>query len=216
MRHFILTFTLLTLAAPALAQSSFMADVIGQAVANSMNQGIPAGCLDGSWTASDKQSARFDERRDAAIQAYLDLAKSGASVLPAFTNRKFDQKWTLDGVDAPLAAVRDPWAARVARLEPAGHKLGNMAVRGRALYTARAADGSALGTYDVLFRRTTKGYEVSSLQLFSPAAAARPIPLTRFCYTPGDSEIFAEATAKAEAEKTARKAAKAARRAAER
>lgn len=204
------------LAAPAVAQSSFMADVIAQTVANSMNQGMPEPCLDGRWEPTPEQAARFTAEAEPALRAYLELAATGADLSPAFTNRRSDRSWALDGEEQEFAAVRDPWAARVARLELVGLRLGGMKVRGRGLWRAFAADGTELGIYDGLFRRRTRGFEVSSLDLYSTGAAKQPPALIGFCYTPGDTEEFLEMRAEREAERAARRAAREAERAARR
>jgi hypothetical protein len=197
---------------PAVAQG-IIPDVIGATIAN-MNQGIPERCLDGFWEPTPEQAARFTAEAEPALRAYLALAAAGADLSPAFTDRRYDRRWTLDGAAPDFAAVRDPWAARVARLELVGLRLGGMKVRGRGLWRAFAADGTALGVYDALFRRKTHGFEVSSLDLFSPGAAKPPLALTGFCYTPGDTEGFREARAQREAERAARRAAGDAERAA--
>ena len=199
-------------AGPAAAQG-IMPDVIASTIAN-MNQGIPERCLDGFWEPTATQAARFTAEAEPALRAYLALAAADADLSPAFTNRRFDRRWTIDGETPDFAAVRDPWAARVARLELVGLRLGGMKVRGRGLWRAFAADGAELGLYDGLFRRKTRGFEVSALDLYSPGAAKRPAPITGFCYTPGDTEEFRTARAEREAERAARRAAREAERAA--
>lgn len=199
-------------AAPAAAQG-VIPDVIASTIAN-MNQGIPERCLDGFWEPTPEQAARFTAEAEPSLRAYLALATAGADLSPAFTNRRFDRHWTIDGEEPDFAAVRDPWAARIGRLELVGLRLGGMKVRGRGIWRAFAADGTALGVYDALFRRRTHGFEVSSLALVSPGSAKPPPPLTGFCYTPGDTEGFREARATRERERAERRAAREAERAA--
>ncbi len=200
------------LAGPAAAQGIIPA-VIGATIAN-MNQGTPERCLDGSWEPTPRQAARFTAEAEPALRRYLELAAAGADLAPAFTGRRADRRWAIDGETRDFAAVRDPWAARIARLELVGLRLGGMKVRGRGLWRAFAADGAELGLYDGLFRRRSRGFEISSLDLFSAGAAGQPGALTGFCYTPGDTEAFREARAEREAERAARRAAREAERAA--
>jgi len=211
--------TVAALLAPGTAAAQynpvFMADVIGQAVANSMNSGIPEKCLKLDWEPTAEQAKRFTAEAEPALRAYLALAAKDADLTPAYTNRKFDRMWAIDGTATKeFAAIRDPWAARVDRIELVGLRLGGMKVRGRGQWRAFAADGSLIGTYDGLFRRKTKGFEVSSLDLWSPGKEGDAKPLSGFCYTPGDHEQWVEDVAKAEAERAERRAKKAAERAA--
>jgi hypothetical protein len=199
------------LAGPAAAQG-IIPSVIGATIAN-MNQGTPERCLDGFWEPTPRQAARFTAEAEPALRRYLDLAAAGADLSPSFTDRRADRRWAIDGETRDLAAVRDPWAARIARLELVGLRLGGMKVRGRGLWRAFAADGTELGVYDGLFRRKSRGFEVSSLDLFSPGGAKQPPALTGFCYAPGDTEQFREARAEREAERAARRAARAVERA---
>lgn len=203
-------------AAPAIAQSSFMAGVIGQTVANSANQGLPERCLDGHWEPKPEEAARFEVEAEPALRTYLELARAGSDLGPAFTNRKFDRRWSLDGTVAKdFSAVRDPWASQVAKIELVGLRLGGMKVRGRGVWKAYAADGTELGTYDGLFRRKTKGFEVSSLDLYTAGAAKQAPVMTGFCYTPGDTEQYFAAKAERAARKAAKRAAEEADRAAQ-
>lgn len=206
---------LLPAGAAAQYNASFMADVIGQAVANSMNAGIPENCLKLEWEPTAEQAARFTAEAEPALRAYLAIAAKDGDLTPAYTNRKRDRLWAIDGTRTEdFAAIRDPWAARVDRIELVGLRLGGMKVRGRGQWRAYAADGRLIGTYDGLFRRKTKGFEVSSLDLWSPGKEGDAKPLAGFCYTPGDHEEWAEAKAKADADRAERRAKKAAERAA--
>ena len=64
---------------PAVAQSSFMPDVIGQTVANSMaNPGNPDKCYDGRWQPKEQDVTTGRQRAEIALQAYLNLAASGS------------------------------------------------------------------------------------------------------------------------------------------
>ena len=202
------------MATSAVAQG-VMTDAIMTTAANA-SRGPSERCLDGLGEPTPQQAARFTSEAEPAFRRYLELAAAGMDLSPAFTNRSFDRRWAIDGEEHDFAIVRDPWAAQVARLELIGLRLGGMRVRGRALWRAFAADGTELGIYDGLFRRRTRGFEVSSLDLFSPGFAKPPLALTGFCYTPGDTEAFREARAQREAERAARRAAREAERAARR
>lgn len=211
----VMAIALLPSGAAAQYNAGFMADVIGQAVANSMNRGLPEKCLKLEWEPTAEQAARFTAEAEPSLRAYLALAATGADFTPAFTSRKRDRSWTIDDMTTTdLSVIRDPWAARVDRIELVGLRLGGAKVRGRGQWRAFAADGSLLGTYDGLFRRKTKGFEVSSLSLWRPGEESKAEPISGFCYTPGDHEEWAEATTFAAAQKAERRAAKAAARAA--
>jgi len=203
----------LLLAAPtgAAAQSSMIADVIGQTIAG-MNSGWPESCLSLKDAEKPKAVARFDAEAEPALRAYLALAAAGTDPTPAY-KRTWPERWTLDGAETrELAAVRDPWAARVDRLEPVGVILGRGEVFGHAVWRAFAADGSLLGTYQAEMIRKTKGYAIGRLALWSPGAEGRGKPLTPYCAMPGDHEEYLAAKAEAEAKKAARQAEKDARR----
>jgi hypothetical protein len=200
-----------TLAMPARAQG-IIPDVIASTIAN-MNQGMPEWCLDGSREPNAQQAARFTAEAEPSLRAYLALASAGADLSPAFVSGG-ERHLAIDGAAQDVPTGRDPWAARVARLELVGLRLGAMRVRGRGLWRAFAADGTELGTYDGLFRRKSRGFAVSSLDLYSTGAVKQPAALGGFCYTPGDAEAFLEARAQREAERAARRAAREAERAA--
>jgi len=203
-------------ATAATAQSTFIPSVIAQTIMNMQNQGVPERCLDGLWEPTPQQAARFTAEAEPSLRAYLALAGLYADPTSSFTDRRSDRYWSLDGVESEIAAIHDPWASRVVRLELVGLRLGGMKVRGRAIFRAFAADGTELGIYDGLFRRRTRGFAVSSLSLYSPGAAKQPAAISGFCYTPGDTEEFREARARNEAERAERRAAREAEREARR
>jgi hypothetical protein len=197
-------------ATPAAAQADFTATMIGIVIGN-MQSGMPAACLLGRWTPTPEKSAKAEADAEPALRRYLDLISSGSfDVSKAFTNRKADRSWALDGTKGDLAAISDPWAKRIATLRLKGHILGGEGVRSRAIWEAVAADGTVLGTYDAVLRRTSKGRELSSLDLYSQGspAATSAKPLVDFCYDPGDIEAYKEAVARNEAERAAKRAAK--------
>jgi hypothetical protein len=203
-------------ATPAGAQADFTATMIAITIGN-MRSGMPAACLLGRWKPTPEKSAKAQADAEPALRRYLDLAAGGAAdMTQVFTNRKADRRWALDGTAGDLTAISDPWAKRVVTLRLRGHILGGEGVRSRAVWDAVAADGSLLGTYDAVLRRTSKGRELSSLDLYSPgsAAAAAAKPIVDFCYDPGDIEDYKEAVAKADAEREAKRAAERQREAA--
>lgn len=93
----------------ALAQSSFMADVIGQTVAG-MNSGWPSGCLALDWKEDPAADARFQREAEPALSAYLALAAGKADLAPAY-KRRLPGPWAIDDVPTnDIHAISDPWA----------------------------------------------------------------------------------------------------------
>jgi hypothetical protein len=194
----------------AQAQSSMMADIIGQTVAN-MSSGWPSGCLSLEWKEDAAAAARFDGEAEPALATYLALAASKADPTPAY-KRRLPGPWALDGVPTnDIHAISDPWAARMARLERVGVTLGRGKVFGHGVWRAYDADGHLLGTYDAELIRKTKGYAVMRLRLWSPGQEDKIRSLTPYCGEPGDHEAWLEAKAAAEAKKAQRRAEAAAR-----
>ena len=210
MKSFKIAAGLLAAGLTAGAQADFTATMIGITIGN-MQSGMPAACLLGRWKPTPEKSAKAQADAEPALRRYLDLARGGTiDATAVFTNRKLDRRWALEGTNGDLAAISDPWAGRVATLRLQGHILGGEGVRSRAIWEAVAADGTVLGLYDAVLRRTSKGRELSSLDLYSPGstAAGTAKPLIDFCYDPGDIEAYKEAVAKNEAERAAKRAAK--------
>jgi hypothetical protein len=196
-------------AAPAVAQSSFMADMIGQAVAGYGNAGTPDACYDGRWQPKPKDLAMGPQRVEAAMRAYQQFATTSTDLKPVFTGGKHIWLWRIDGVEQDVRAVRDPWAPSVARVEPIAFQGANQAGTFRALWRAVAADGTVLGTYDGwLTRWDGNTARFMHLDLYSANAAKQPDPMIPFCFAPGDIAKWQEAKAKREAEKAAKRAAK--------
>jgi hypothetical protein len=198
-------------AGPTSAQG-VITDAIGQAMGN-MSAGMSESCLDGSDEPTVDQAARFTREAEPAMRAYLALAATGADVSPSFVHRN-EIRWTIDGAAIEIRTGRDPWAGRVARLELIGLRLGGFKVRGRGQWRAFAADGTGLGVYDGLFRRRSRGFELTWLDLYSAGAARQAPALAPFCYTPGDAEEYREAGARRTAARAARRAVRDAERAA--
>ncbi|MDB5584754.1 MAG: hypothetical protein JWR80_9930 [Bradyrhizobium sp.] len=194
----------------AQAQSSFMADVIGQTI-GSMNSGWPSGWLSLEWKEDAAAAARFDGEAEPALKAYLTLTASKADPTPAY-KRRSPGPWALDGLlNNDIHTISDPWAGKVARLERVGVTLGRAKVFGHGVWRAFDADGHLLGTYDAELIRKTKGYAVMRLRLWSPGQEAKIWSLTPYCGEPGDHEAWLEARVAAEAKKAQRRAEAAAR-----
>lgn len=187
-----------------------LTDTLGQ-IAGSANSGWPESCLSLKDPEKPKSVARFDADAEPALRAYLALAATGADPTPAY-KRTWSDRWTLDGVVTDkLPNVRDPWAARVDRLEPIGIILGRGEVFGHGVWRAYAADGTWLGTYQAEMIRKTKGYAIGRIALWSPGQEGKGKPLTPYCAMPGDTEDYLKAKAEADAKKSARQAEKEAR-----
>lgn len=195
--------------APAGAQSSFMADVIGQAVAG-YGGGRPNACYDGRWTPSAESIAKGPARVEAAMANYRQVASTGTDLRKVIGSEGV-RRWQLDGQVQDVRAVRDPFLPRATRLELLFVTSGNESAYYRAQWRAYAADGGEIGIYDALMFWKSKKF--MSLDLYTPGATARPLANTPFCETPGDVEAWKEAKAKREAEKAAKQAAKEAARA---
>ena len=195
-----------------LAQSSFMADVIGQAVANS-GSGLPRACLALTQPENPVAVARFAAEAEPALRAYLALAATAADPSPSYKRRLADP-WALDGVAAKdLRTISDPWAGKVARLEQVGLILGRYELFGHGVWRAYDASDTLLGVYDAELIRKSKGYAVTRLALWSPGSADKAKPLNPYCAEPGDHEDWVKAEAEREARKAKRRAERAAREA---
>jgi hypothetical protein len=198
-------------AASATAQSSFMADMIGQAVAG-YGGGRPSGCYNGRWTPSAESIAKGPARVEAAMANYRQVASTGTDLRKVIGSEGV-RRYQLDGQLQDVRAVRDPFLPRIARLERLFITSGNENAYYRAQWRAYAADGSEIGIYDALM--FWKSNHFMSLDLYTPRATGRPVANMPFCESPGDVELWQEAKAKREAEKAAKRAAKEAASAAE-
>jgi hypothetical protein len=194
-------------AAPAVAQSNFVASVIGQTIAN-MNQGAPEKCFDGRWTPSAEDIEKGKIRVASGLDHYRELAAAGTDVSKAFIGSKSFRRWRLDGQNEDPRALRDPWIARAAKLEPVAFTAGNWNSSYHAQWKAVDADGNVLGLYDAWMNKSDTGSRFIWLDLYSPAAADKAMPNVPFCDQPGDIEEWKAANAKREAEKATKRAAK--------
>ena len=200
-------------AAPAAAQYAAINDVIAQTIM-SMNQGYPDTCYTEKWAPKPNEIADGSERSEKGMADYLKFAAAGTDLSEAYAGRLENRHWKLDGIEQDTRASRDPWVARIARIERVDLRVGNAGVTYRGLWRAYAADGTPLGTYEALLLRKRGGSRLNELALHSPGGADQPAAATPFCVAPGDIEKWQEAKAKRAAEKAARRAAKEAARAA--
>ena len=169
--------------------------------------GVTAKCYDGRWQPAPDAVSMGPQRVEAAMHDYLTLAATGADLLPMFTD-KF-RVLTVDGKDFNFPDAKDPWAARVARLERTGFQVGNHK-QGmyRALWRAVASDGTVLGIYDAALTQMPKGTKLMKLALYSAGSTKKPEPLGPFCVTQGDIEKWRAAQAKRKADEAAARAAR--------
>ena len=202
---FCLSLVAASLSTAASAQSSFMADVIGQA-AGGYSGGEPDSCFDGRQRPKPEGIASASVRADKAFGEYRALAASKASLKPLFYDKK---NWDFDGAVQDAAAATDPWADRISRVERVSLTVANTGRSWfRGIWNAFAADGSLLGSYDAMMQAGRGSAGFISLALRSPGSAAHSEPDVPFCSRPGDIERWNEARAKREAEKAAKRAAK--------
>ena len=198
--------------AGAMAQSSFMADVIGSTIAN-MNSGVPEKCFDGRWSPSAEDIEKGKARVASGLEHYRELATSGTDVSKAFIGSKSFRRWRLDGQNQDPRAFRDPWIVQAATLEPVAFTVGNWKSTYHAQWKALSADGTVLGIYDAWMNKSDTGSRFIWLDLYSPAASEKAMANTPFCDQPGDVEKWKEAKARRAADKAAKRAANEAARA---
>lgn len=191
-------------AAPALAQSYIVNDVIAQTMMG-IGSGRPDKCYDGRWTPSAESIAKGPARVEAAMANYRQVASTGTDLRKVIGSEGV-RRWQLDGQVQDVRAVRDPFLPRAARLELLFVTPGNESAYYRAQWRAIAADGTEIGIYDALMFWRSKKF--MSLDLYTLSATDRPLANTPFCQTPGDVENFKEAKARREEEKAAKRAAK--------
>jgi hypothetical protein len=198
--------TMLFGAAPATPQSSTMADIIGQTVANSINQGFPAKCYQGTgmFRTTPASFESGSRRSELAMQDYLASATPDAKTSSAFLGRP--AVLTVDGVERKGPSARDPFDGRVKRLERVGLIVGHSNNRFRGQWRAFDADGHALGIYDAYLQRAKDRARIITLSIFTAGASAQALPLVPFCDTLGDVELWQKKQAEREAMKAAKRA----------
>jgi hypothetical protein len=183
---------------PAYAQSDFWAgvtaDVIGQTVGGMAVSNRERMCMSGTLTASQTQTDRARLGAQAAMSAYIDLARvsDAADVSEVFVRR--NGAWRANGADAHLAAVNDPLArsfATGAALAAAENVIvagDNRSAAGQ--WVVRNDLGETLGHYRGVFRRQGRGWRLLSLDVHD--ASATLTPLDAYCHTLGDVRPPAE------------------------
>ena len=198
--------------APLGAQSYIANDVIAGML--SQGSGQHENCYNGKWDSTPAETEAKRPGAEPAMRLYLQFAAApGGDVSGAFFHAHDMIYWSLDGVKTPVSGARDPWAAKVARIEPVGFALGNWKRRYRAQWRAIAADGSVIGLYDAYMRKKGDGQQLLGLDLYSPTATVQPKPMGRFCEFPGDTDKWAANMAEEAAKKAAKRAAREAERA---
>jgi hypothetical protein len=195
-------------AVPTNAQSSFMPDVIGQSI-SPRGLGQSDKCYDPSLPQKPSVIEDRQSYAEKAIRNYVALAAASADVSSGFADKK-RAYWLVDGTPQPLRSGRDPWAARIARLERVGFAVANSQSNSfHAAWRAIAVDGSTLGYYDAYGHRGARGTAwLDVLQLRSPATSSAPPNIRPYCVSAGDIEEWQEAKAKRESERTAKRATK--------
>lgn len=161
-------------------------------------------CLTQGWVPRPNDIEASSWRSEKGIAAYLKLASAGADVSKWFVGSKKIQHWALDGVPVATRVARDPWAARISRLERTAIITGGNRSQYRAIWKAFDSDGVELGTYDAWLQTGDGGARLLGLDLYSPNSVATPKPLTPFCIKPGDIEEWKVEQAKLEAERAAK------------
>lgn len=214
---FLLT-SILAAATTAATAQSISDNIVAQLIIDGQYPQPPAACYNGEWTPKPSDVTHHKAAADPALKAYLTIAAGGGDISPAFVKRRIWRDWRLDGIPGAsrlnLTRIRDPWASKVARLHQTSFTVGNSGALARSVWNAYAADGTLLGTYDALLRRSRNGAQLQWLYLYSPAATAKPNPVVAFCLEPGDVERWHAVKARLAAEKAAKQAAKEAARAA--
>jgi hypothetical protein len=174
--------------------------------------GIPTGrilldaCYDPTFPRDPARLQKIIPYADQAMDKYLGLARGSAKLDKMFTGTREHRVMFIDGLQVDPRTAQDPWAARVAKLEPVGYVQSNEDFNMHAQWRALAADGTLLGIYDAFIRVGVGGYHIRQLKLISAGSSAQPDVLEPFCVDPGDIEKWRAAKAKRDAEKAARAA----------
>lgn len=207
---------LLPAASVAGAQVVFMPDVIGATVGNmAAAAGRYKDCLKGKKPAKPEAVAEARDGAQGALRTYLDAAGSGAGadVAAAFTAKAKLRAWLRDGKEGELTSVEDPMAVALksGRGELTGPTDFVRSGDGRSalgLWGVASVDEGPLGHYRAGFRRESKTWKLTRMELV--AAPAAPDPIAYYCATPGDSEDYAKAVAERRAKRERKRAKRAA------
>jgi hypothetical protein len=169
--------------------------------------GVPMGrtllpaCYDPAFQVNPKRWPNFARDADESLNKYLGLARSSSNLDKMFTGTRANRLMTIDGVQVDTRTAKDPWASRIARLEPVGHILSNEEMNILGQWRAIASDGTLLGTYHGLLRAGVGGYHFRQLKLTSAGSRNDPGELKSFCMTPGDVEEWQAKKAERDAKK---------------
>ena len=144
------------------------------------------GCYNPDYRPNPRHWPNIIPDADKTLDKYLGLARSASNLDKMFTGRRENRTMTINGVSVDARTARDPWASRVAKLEPVGYVQSNEEMNMHAQWRALASDGTLIGTYDLLIRAGVGGYHIRQLKLVS--AGSQPEALKSFCMTPGDVE----------------------------
>jgi hypothetical protein len=183
-------------AGPATAQAW-----IGGVVGDIMGQGVGKWCYDGTAKHNAKYFAGQIPYADQAMDKYLGLAKTTSSLDKMFTGTRDHRVLFIDGTQADTRTARDPWAARIAKLDRVDLVQSNDTQNIHGQWRAITSNGTTLGTYDVLLRAGVGGYHIRQMSLISTGSTTRPSELTPFCNEPGDIARWQQAKAKHDTEK---------------
>jgi hypothetical protein len=213
---------LLPTASAAEAQAMFIPSVIGATVGNmAAAAGEYRACLQGKKPAKPAAVAKARAGAEAAMRTYVAAAGASpsADVSAAFTAKAKHRSWRRGGMDGAVTGVEDPLALAVAagRAELSGPtdfvRSGN-GFSALALWRVEADHSAPIGHYRVGFRRESKLWKLTTMELVE--APAEPDPIAYYCATPGDSEAYAKAAAERKAERERKRAARAAAQSASR
>jgi hypothetical protein len=169
---------------PATAQDYgvFIADVIGQTIANMNSYAPPCGYM------PDNELAEARDPAPAVMQGYFDAARSGGDRTRFF---KLDNKarWQLGesvvGSDG-LNAQADPLAVEGNRLDPQAlrfYRAGTYSTA-QGQWAVMAPDGTVAGVYTGLFTRERGQWKLRELMVVPAGSDVGPID--QYCAEPGD------------------------------
>ena len=198
------------------AQVAFMPDVIGATVGNMAAASARyKDCLKGKKPAKPEAVAEARDGAQGALRTYLDAAGSGAGAdaAAAFTAKAKLRAWLRDGKEGEVTSVEDPMAValksgRGALTGPTDFVRSGDGRSALGLWRVAADGEEPLGHYRAGFRRESKTWKLTRMELV--AAPGAPDPVAYYCSVPGDSEDYAKAVAERRAKKERRRAERAA------
>jgi hypothetical protein len=186
--------------------------LVGVPAAAQYYGGIPTGrillpaCYDPNFRHDASRLPKIIPYAEQAMDKYLGLARSSSNLDKMFTGTREHRLMMIDGAQVDPRTTHDPWAARIAKVEPVGYVQSNEDLNMHAQWRAIAGDGALLGTYDAFIRAGVGGYHIRQLKLISAGSNVQADELRPFCVDPGDIEKWQEKKAQRDAEKAARAA----------